>query len=191
MTYRTSFVVRNYINALSPPGYPQNKTMSPVPVPSPPRYDFGHAGGGGINNSDHQSSDDSNGMAVQNLSLNKHDLQLDLSIYKSHYKLDLSGFQPRKEFRMLKFENEGVDKKYGNIMEKSLEDSINQDLDIEAGLKDKNDDGERGKYSDDLSNEDMRSKSFDLHGRVVQVSEEIIRTRYEPLFFSLIPWIWT
>ncbi|KAB0792661.1 hypothetical protein PPYR_14620 [Photinus pyralis] len=65
------------------------------PGVSPPRYNFGHS-----ISADHVSSDDSNGMSVQNLSLHgaKNDVQLDLSIYKSPY-LD-TNFQLRKDLGM-------------------------------------------------------------------------------------------
>ncbi|XP_057660548.1 uncharacterized protein LOC130896435 [Diorhabda carinulata] len=71
--HRSNFV-RNYINSLSPPN--ANNTS-----PNPSRYDlFGHQV-----NPDHLSSDDSNGMTVQNLSLHaKNDIQLDLSLYKTY-----------------------------------------------------------------------------------------------------------
>ncbi|KAK5642149.1 hypothetical protein RI129_008316 [Pyrocoelia pectoralis] len=71
----------------------QEKNLSPGV--SPPRYNFGHS-----MSAEHVSSDDSNGMSAQNLSLHgaKHDMQLDLSIYKSPY-LD-TNFQLRKELGM-------------------------------------------------------------------------------------------
>ncbi|KAJ8941341.1 hypothetical protein NQ318_004785 [Aromia moschata] len=73
--------------------YEQNNA---TPVPSPPRYDFGHAG-----NADNLSSDDSNGMAAQNLSLHdpKGDMQLDLSIYKPSYKTNSLAYMRRTKFK--------------------------------------------------------------------------------------------
>lgn len=73
----------------------QTKNISPNS--SPPRYNFGHS-----INTEHVSSDDSNGIGAQNLSLHntKHDAQLDLSIYKSPYGLEANSFQLRKDFGM-------------------------------------------------------------------------------------------
>ncbi|EFA01111.1 hypothetical protein TcasGA2_TC010323 [Tribolium castaneum] len=177
---RANFV-RSYIN--TPNFGPKN--LSPVPVPSPPRYDFGHSV-----NTDHLSSDDSNGMAAQNLSLhsNKHDIQLDLSIYKAPYNL-----QNRKEFRV-KFDDLDAKSKYSLIEPgKSYVEEENNALDgeqvidqnelsgnIVVDLKEKEDEHERNKYPDDLSTDirtnkfdidlDLRLKSYDMEG-------ENLRTR--------------
>ncbi|KAJ8919680.1 hypothetical protein NQ315_006208 [Exocentrus adspersus] len=145
---RSNFV-RNYINNLSPhnPGY---EPKSVTPVPSPPRYDFGHAV-----NADHLSSDDSNGMAAQNLSLHnpKNDIQLDLSLYKTSYKTDTQNYM-----RRLKFEGET----------NPCQDQMMNPNDLpgmpppEADHKDSEAIESRSKYPDDLtSSVDMRNK-FDI-----------------------------
>lgn len=192
---RTNFV-RSYINTLSPQNqnFGQPKNLSPVHVPSPPRYDFGHAVP-----TDHLSSDDSNGMAAQNLSLHsKHDIQLDLSIYKSPYKLEGPNFQNRKDFRM-KFDDIDKSKVYNlgiDTSSKSYVDEENNPLDSEqveainqndlssniqvVDMKDKeNDDNERNKYPDDLST-DIRSKfdiDLDLRLKNYEVEGESLRSR--------------
>lgn len=142
---RSNFV-RNYINNLSPhnPSYEQKNV---TPVPSPPRYDFGHAV-----NTDHLSSDDSNGMAAQNLSLHnpKNDIQLDLSLYKT-YKTDNQSYM-----RRMKFENEN------NALNQDQLNGINQNNLSEMQPPDsdhkENESIERPKYPDDLTSADIRNK---------------------------------
>ncbi|XP_063920863.1 uncharacterized protein LOC135135662 [Zophobas morio] len=193
---RANFV-RNYINTLSPHNqtYGQPKNLSPVPVPSPPRYDFGHTVP-----TDHLSSDDSNGMAAQNLSLHsKHDIQLDLSVYKSPYKVDGPSFSDRKDFR-IKFDDLDKNKVYNLGMDannKNYVDEDNNPLDgeqVEAinqndlssniqvvDMKDKeNEESERnGKYPDDFST-DIRGKfdiDLDLRLKTYDVESENLRAR--------------
>lgn len=107
---RNNFV-RDYINdnVSSPQNnqYETSLSKNVSPAASPPRYNFSHN-----INPDHISSDDSNGIGVQNLSIHntKENIQLDLSIYKSHYNLDTSNFQFRKDFR-IKFDAADIDRK--------------------------------------------------------------------------------
>ncbi|KAI4470159.1 zinc finger protein [Holotrichia oblita] len=107
---RNNFV-RDYINdnVNSPQNnqYETSLSKNVSPAASPPRYNFSHN-----INPDHISSDDSNGIGVQNLSIHntKENIQLDLSIYKSHYNLDTSNFQFRKDFR-IKFDAADIDRK--------------------------------------------------------------------------------
>lgn len=134
--HRSNFV-RNYINSLSPQNtvYAQK---SASPVPSPPRYDFGH----NVNiNTEHLSSDESNGMVVQNLSLNntKSDIQLDLSIYKTSYKPSVHDYM-----RKLNYGSKN------NLLEQDHIDVINEN-DISHIQDDENKE----------SNEEMRNK-FDI-----------------------------
>lgn len=150
MHHRTNFV-RNYINTLSPPAqnYPA-KSISPGAVPSPPRYDFGHTVP-----TDHLSSDDSNGMSAQNLSLHaKQDIQLDLSIYKSSYKLDSNGFQSRHTSKNYIDEDPSID---AEQITQNMSDNI-QVVNIKVKETEEND--RAVKYPDDLST-DIRGK-FDL-----------------------------
>ncbi|RZB40865.1 uncharacterized protein BDFB_005912 [Asbolus verrucosus] len=149
MHHRTNFV-RNYINTLSPQNqnYGQSKTVSPVPVPSPPRYDFGH----GVN-ADHLSSDDSNGMAAQNLSL------------------DGSG-KNYVDDENNQLENEQVEA----INQNDLPSSIQV-----VDMKDKeSEENERNpKYPDDLSTE-IRNKfdiDLDLRLKNYEIEGENLRTR--------------
>lgn len=189
--HRSNFV-RNYINTLSPHNYTHQKNLSPVP--SPPRYDFGH----GVQN-EHLSSDDSNGLAAQNLSLHntKNVNQLDLSVYKSPYKLDTQDYM-RKDFR-LKFDSEisrkihqqsdGGSKMYNdgeNPLDQEQIDNLNQHVISAMNVEDKSTDNhDRAKYPDDLSTDirnkfeldlDMRLKSYE------NVESDILRRggSYEP-----------
>lgn len=143
--HRSNFV-RNYINSLSP----QNASYDPKnssPVPSPSRYDiFGHH----VNvNPDQLSSDDSNGMTVQNLSLHsaKNDIQLDLSLYKT-YKSGGHDY-----VRKLKFGDD-------NTLEQDHIDVINNVQSMDNDNKDLVDRDDHPKYSDELS-ADIRNK-FDI-----------------------------
>ncbi|XP_018567785.1 uncharacterized protein LOC108908278 [Anoplophora glabripennis] len=164
---RSNFV-RNYINNLSPhnASYEQ-KNVSPVP--SPPRYDFGHAV-----NADHLSSDDSNGMAAQNLSLHnpKNDIQLDLSLYKTSYKPDNQNYM-----RRLKFEGEN------NPLDQDQLNGINQNLsEIQPSDSDhKENSMDRPKYPDDLTATDIRNKfEIDLDLRLKNyenIDNEVLRQR--------------
>lgn len=158
--HRSNFV-RNYINSLSPHNTNYEKNLSPVP--SPPRFDFGHAV-----NTDRLSSDDSNGMAVQNLSIHgssKDDMQLDLSIYKSSYKVI------SQDIRKVKFEanSNPLDQDHIDVISQNdLADNI-QSSDTVKVLEDNQ---EHLKYPDDLSS-DIRAKfDFDLDIRL---------KNYEPL----------
>ncbi|KAG5873399.1 hypothetical protein JTB14_017986 [Gonioctena quinquepunctata] len=145
--HRSNFV-RNYINSLSPQNSYEQRNISPVP--SPPRYDFGHNV-----NPEQLSSDDSNGMTVQNLSVNdaKNGIQLDLSLYKS--------YKPGNQDYMRKIKcNDDSD-----TLDQDHIDVINHDLpggiqDMEAQNKELGEREEHPKYSDELSSE-MRNK-FDL-----------------------------
>lgn len=142
---RANFV-KNYINSLSPA---QNNyeggNKNPSPCPTPPRYDFGHN-----INTENISSDESNGMAAQNLSLHstKNNLQLDLSIYKT------PSYKMPEYLRRLKFEGEVGPLSSAN---NPLESEVDIVQDMSSGLQDKDD---RNKYHDDLSAE-IRSK-FEL-----------------------------
>ncbi|XP_044259010.1 uncharacterized protein LOC123007661 [Tribolium madens] len=163
---RTNFV-RSYINTLSPQNQSFGpKNMSPVPVPSPPRYDFGHSV-----TADHLSSDDSNGMGAQNLSLHsKHDIQLDLSIYKT------PNFQDRKDFMdKSKVYDLGVDSTSKNYVE---ENNPLESEQVEA-INQEDKGNERNKYPDDLST-DIRSKfdiDLDLRLKSYDVESENLRSR--------------
>lgn len=134
---RNNFV-RDYINdnVNSPQNnqYETNLSKDVSPAASPPRYNFGHN-----INPEHISSDDSNGIGVQNLSVHntKENIQLDLSIYKSHYNLDTANFQFRKDFR-IKFDTADIDRKlylvgvdnitkpYEDVHKFNLSDGTNQ-----------------------------------------------------------------
>nr|CAI5840701.1 unnamed protein product [Callosobruchus analis] len=129
---RSNFV-RNYINSLSP----QNMYV------------------------DHFSSDDSNGMAVQNLSLHptKTEMQLDLSIYKS-YKAS------QDYMKKLTFEHKM------NVLEQE-QIEVDQPM-ITSDSEKKSENLEHSKYSEELSAEirnkfdidlDMRLKSYEAMER--------------------------
>ncbi|CAG9854645.1 unnamed protein product [Phyllotreta striolata] len=154
--HRSNFV-RNYINSLSPQNVSYDP-RNPSPVPSPSRYDiFAHHV-----NPDHLSSDDSNGMTVQNLSLHnaKNDIQLDLSLYKT-YKSSNQDY-----IRKLKFDDD-------NTLEQDHIDVISQDLPSDVqGMEGENKGGpdrdEHDKYelSADIRNKfdidlDLRLKAYD------------------------------
>ncbi|XP_060519982.1 uncharacterized protein LOC132698117 [Cylas formicarius] len=162
---RTNFV-KNYINSLSPKqngAFDGNKNGSPVP--SPPRYDFGH--GGTVEHN--LSSDESSGMAAQNLSLHgtKTDIQLDLSVYKPGYKIDY--------LRRLKFEGEGTVASGGGT--NNLETEVDIGPSLTNSLQETD---ERLKYHDELSAE-IRSKfELDLDMRLKNyesIDAEILRQR--------------
>ncbi|CAH0546289.1 unnamed protein product [Brassicogethes aeneus] len=183
---RSSFV-RNYINTLSPHNYNHGKIS---PASSPPRYDFGHT----VTN-EHLSSDDSNGMAAQNLSIHnsKNGLQLDLSIYKSPYKFESQDYL-RKELRM-KFDTEisrkiqmqnidNVSKIYNALDSDDVENMTQHELannmqELEENVKN-SDNHDRSKYTDELPS-DIRGKfDLDLEMRLKQyegIDSEILRQR--------------
>ncbi|XP_030749206.1 uncharacterized protein LOC115877185 isoform X2 [Sitophilus oryzae] len=162
---RANFV-KNYINSLSPAnnGY-EGGNKNPSPGPSPPRYGFGHN-----INPENLSSDESNGMAAQNLSLHaaKNDIQLDLSMYKTPYKTP-------EYLRRMKFDGEiGTTSNALNPLEPEVD--IVQDM--SNGLQEKDD---RNKYHDDLSAE-IRSKfELDLDLRLKNyennIETELLRQR--------------
>ncbi|KAF7268957.1 hypothetical protein GWI33_017986 [Rhynchophorus ferrugineus] len=162
---RANFV-KNYINSLSPAnnnGY-EDGNKNPSPGPSPPRYDFGHN-----INPENLSSDESNGMAAQNLSLHatKNDMQLDLSMYKAPYKTP-------EYLRRLKFDG---DTSSANNTNNPLEPEVDIVQDMSNGLQDKDD---RNKY-DELSAE-IRSKfELDLDMRLKNyentIETELLRQR--------------
>nr|XP_023019105.1 uncharacterized protein LOC111507948 [Leptinotarsa decemlineata] len=164
--HRSNFV-RNYINSLSPQNSYEQKNNTPVP--SPPRYDFGHAV-----NPEHLSSDDSNGMTVQNLSLNdsKNGIQLDLSLYKS-YKHTSQDYVRKLKFATA---SDTLDQDHVDVMNQDLPSSIsNMESDKELVERD-----DHPKYSDELSAEirnkfeldlDMRLKGYD------SIDSEILRQR--------------
>ncbi|KRT78674.1 zinc finger protein [Oryctes borbonicus] len=166
---RNNFV-RDYINenVSSPQNqYDPNLSKNVSPAPSPPRYNFGHN-----INPDHISSDDSNGVGVQNLSIHntKENIQLDLSIYKSHYNLDTTNFQFRKDFR-IKFDTDidrklylvGVDnlaKPYEDAHKFNLSEVTNQnDVDNLRVLNDINQDM---KHKDENMESALRSNLSDI-----------------------------
>ena len=120
--------VQEYINVnvVSPQNndnYEAHLGKNNSPTGNSPRYDFGHAVSTG-----HVSSDESNGVGVQNLSIHntKDNIQLDLSIYKSHYNIDPSNFPFRKDFR-LKLDND-IDRKQLYVLDV---DNISKSYNIE------------------------------------------------------------
>lgn len=123
---RNNFV-RDYISVTSPHdvrNYEAERSKNVSPVSSPPRYDFGQ----NINVENNLSSDDSNGIGVQNLSLHnqKNDVQLDLSIYKAPYfrmKFDLES--ERKQVYVLDMGGEGC-KSYGEQTEHVGQENLDQ-----------------------------------------------------------------
>lgn len=148
-----------YISTVSSEGienYETDRSKNVSPISSPPRYDFNPPA-----NVEHMSSDDSNGVGAQNLSLHNsknNDMQLDLSIYKSPY------------FRM-KFDG---DAKRSNVyvLEMNGDDNLmSQQTDLGDGLqtddiKQKDLGLERYKYGSD-QNVDLRSKfELDLDLRI-------------------------
>lgn len=169
---------RDYISVdpVSPQDNCQSKNVSPIP--SPPRYDFGHPV-----TTDHLSSDDSNGIGAQNLSLHnnsKDNIQLDLSIYKTSYNLE-NNFQIRKDFKF-KFDIDAERKDYilnvddvsKNYDEHKFIDADNQiesnDLNNKdfdnIDVKDKENDMEDVRNLSDIRNKfdidiDMRTKSYE------------------------------
>ncbi|KAK4876889.1 hypothetical protein RN001_009395 [Aquatica leii] len=152
----------------------QSKNISPAS--SPPRYNFGHS----INN-EHMSSDDSNGMSAQNLSLHgaKNDVQLDLSIYKSPYTLDATGFQLRKDLGMKLLE---PDRKQVYVLEinegskiyhdSALNEEGKYDLPSESSDRDQIDNFDSnmcGKDFEGLDNDDDKHKNSDLRSKYHEV----------------------
>ncbi|XP_072376450.1 uncharacterized protein [Diabrotica undecimpunctata] len=141
--HRSNFV-RNYINSLSP----QNGGYDPKsssPVPSPSRYDlFGHHV-----NPDHLSSDDSNGMTVQNLSLHaKNEIQLDLSLYKTYKSTTHDYIRKFKLDDDIDVINNDLPSGVPNDEIKEIERDEHHDLSVEI----------RNKFDIDL---DLRLKAYD------------------------------
>lgn len=148
----------------------QSKHVSPIP--SPPRYDFGH----GV---PAENSDDSNGIGAQNLSLHKdNNIQLDLSIYKTPYGLADSGFGFRKDLR---FKFDGA-KDY--ILNVEDNEKFIDNEQIDAGeLNDKDFDGLHAADAKDKEDADIRGK-FDLKsydGRAAYDLDDFRLKNYELL----------
>lgn len=177
LQHKTNFV-GDYISTVSPDGienYETDRSKNVSPISSPPRYDFNPPP-----NIEHMSSDDSNGVGVQNLSLHnsKNDMQLDLSIYKSSYfRMKFDGETERnKQVYVLEMGDDG--KAYGE--DASL---IPQASDLTDGLQNddlKQKDGslERYKYVD--QNVDLRSKfelDLDLRIKSYENIENELRSR--------------
>lgn len=193
---RNNFV-RDYINSTSPQianSYETDRNKTVSPVSSPPRYDLGQ----NINVEHNLSSDDSNGIGVQNLSLHNsknNDVQLDLSIYKSPYfrmKFDLES--ERKQVYVLEVGE--VAKNYmeheENLVPENLEqnDLANKDFDNvqsdeQKQLKDSGID--RYKYPNEQTI-DIRNKlelDLDLRIKTYENIEAEMRNRaYEGTFES-------
>lgn len=151
MQNRASFVRDYIVNQVSPTNNFENQKS-----PSPPRYDFNHINGNN-NNPEHISSDDSNGIGVQNLSLHnpKDNIQLDLSLYKSY------DFSMRKDFRSMKFDAESETRKHVYILDgetdaENLETNNLNEKDFE-GIES----GEP-KHKEEEANAHMRNNKFEL-----------------------------
>lgn len=187
---RNSFV-RDYINTMSPQAlqnYDTSRSKNVSPISSPQRYDFQQ----NVNVDHNLSSDDSNGIGVQNLSLhnNKNDVQLDLSIYKAPYfrmKFDLES--ERKQVYVLEVSEVGKNCKDGNVAPENLEQSdlTSKDFDVvhseEEKEKELNDD--RYKYPSEPA-VDIRNKlelDLDLRIKTYENIENEMRNRnYEGSF---------
>lgn len=152
--------VGDYISTVSPEGienYETDHSKNVSPISSPPRYDFNPP----TNVEHNMSSDDSNGVGVQNLSLHnsKNDMQLDLSIYKSSYsRMKYDSEEERKQVYELEMNDDNKD--YMGLEENSL---MAQQSDLPDGMQNdvsklKETVLERYKYE---NGEDVRSK-FDL-----------------------------
>lgn len=147
---------RDYINVnpVSPHDHCQSKNVSPVP--SPPRYDFGHTV-----TTENLSSDDSNGIGAQNLSLHnssKDNIQLDLSIYKTPYNLE-SNFQFRKDFR-IKFDIEHERNKEYILNVQDVSKSYEEQKFIET--------------DNQIDSNDLNVKDFDnVHGDIKDKDSEL------------------
>ncbi|KAF5277471.1 hypothetical protein FQR65_LT03808 [Abscondita terminalis] len=164
--------------------YNSSKNISPSS--SPPRYNFGHS----INN-EHGSSDDSNGMGAQNLSLHgsKNDVQFDLSIYKSPYTLDTSGFQLRKDLGMKLLEPERkqvyvleINENAKIYHDNALNDEGKYELPSESSDRDQIDNFDSnmcGKDFESLDNEDVKHKNTDLRSKYHEVENEIRNKQFE------------
>lgn len=164
MHNRNNFV-RDYIN-VNPVSPQDNQNFeenhSKNPSPSPPRYNFGHSV-----NPDHLSSDDSNGIGVQNLSLHnpKDSLQLDLSIYKTPYGVD-PNFQLRKDFRV-KFDGESERKQVYILDVEEMSKSYNEnnkcmpDVDDHNQVENLEVSSLNGKDFENVEGNDLKSKESD------------------------------
>lgn len=177
LQHKTNFV-GDYISTVSPDGienYETDRSKNVSPISSPPRYDFNPPP-----NVEHMSSDDSNGVGAQNLSLHnsKSDMQLDLSIYKSPYfrmKFD-SETERNKQVYVLEMGDDG--KNYGDenlIAQSDLSDGLQND-------ESKQKDGglERYKYGGGDQNVDLRSKfelDLDLRIKSYENIESELRSR--------------
>lgn len=152
---RNNFV-RNYINENSPtnPNNYENQSKNISPQVSPPRYDFGQT----VN----AESDDSSGIGAQNLSLHntKDGIQLDLSIYKSHYNFDTSSFL-RKSTR-LKFDENDRKQSYILDVDKSYNDDTNK-FSMNGNISTNQDNLENELSDKDFENiQDVKHKDNDL-----------------------------
>lgn len=154
---------RDYINVnpVSPRDC-QSKNVSPIP--SPPRYDFGHTV------AENLSSDDSNGIGAQNLSLNnsnKDSIQLDLSIYKTPYNFE-SNLQLRsKDFR-IKFDMEADRNKDYILNVDDEEKFINTDNQIDSNdINEMNGDiKDKESEMDDVRNLSELRNKFDIENEI-------------------------
>lgn len=126
------------------------------PGNSPPRYDFHHTP------AENLSSDDSNGIVAQNLSLNntKDKMRLDLVGYKPHYgELDNTDMSLRK---------------YDNIRQKyDLETDRNKMYDLEVDDRNKS-------YTERGMNNDIRTK-FDLTSTADNIESDLRTKPYETM----------
>lgn len=180
---RNSFV-RDYINTVSPQAmqsYDASRSKNVSPVSSPQRYDFEQ----NVNVDHNLSSEDSNGIGVQNLSLhNKNDVQLDLSIYKAPYfrmKFDLES--ERKQVYVLEVSEVAKNGKDGNSAPEIVEQSNLTNKEFEAVHseegKEKESSEERYKYANEQSI-DTRSKfelDLDLRIKTYENIENEMRNR--------------
>lgn len=181
LQHKNSFV-GDYISTVSPDGienYETDRSKNVSPISSPPRYDFNPQ----VNAEHNLSSDDSNGVGVQNLSLHntKNDMQLDLSIYKSPYfRMKFDAEPERKQVYVLEMSDDS--KNYATTAENNL---IAQQNDLADGLqndesKQKESTLERYKYGSGEQNMDARSKfelDLDLRIKSYENIENELRSR--------------
>lgn len=188
---RNSFV-RDYINTVSPQAmqsYETNRSKNVSPVSSPHRYDFEQ----NVNVDHNLSSEDSNGIGVQNLSLhnNKNDVQLDLSIYKTPYlrmKFDLEN--ERKQVYVLEVSEVAKNGKDENTVPENVEQNDlteDKEFDVVHGEegKDKESSEERYKYASEQSVDTRNKFELDLDLRIKtyeNIENEMRNRNYEGNF---------
>lgn len=170
--------VGDYMSTVSPDGienYETDRSKNVSPISSPPRYDFNQP-----TNVEHNlSSDDSNGIGVQNLSLHntKNDMQLDLSIYKSPYfRMKFDSENERKQVYVLEVGDDG--KNYNAAEENLMPQPDLGNLGEDSKQKEPN--IERYKYSIGDQTADMRNKfelDLDLRIKSYENLENELRSR--------------